>query len=54
MTKQVKRTARPATGRSFLAIIVVATLSALAVMAWTLHFASDAEKRRETSATFRM
>ena len=54
MTKRVKHTARPATGRSFLALIVLATLAALAVMAWTFHFASDAEKRRETPATFRM
>jgi flagellar basal body-associated protein FliL len=54
MTKAANYTARPATGRSFLAIIVVATLSALAVMVWTFHFASDAEKKRGTPATFRM
>jgi hypothetical protein len=54
MTKGVRPTSRPATGRTFVALIVVATLAAVAVMVWTFYFASAARRGRGAPATYRM
>ena len=37
MSQQPNRTPRPATGRSFVIVLVVAALSAAAVTIWTFH-----------------
>lgn len=45
---------RPATGRSFIAVIVVAFVATMVVILWTFHSLSDKQKERAVPATFRM
>jgi hypothetical protein len=45
---------RPATGRSFLFILIVATLATLAVTIWTFHSAGKTPRDGAAAAGFRI
>ena len=45
---------RPATGRSFVIIVVVASVAALGVALWTLHSLAEARPGRDAPAGFHM
>jgi hypothetical protein len=45
---------RPATGRTFIAAIVVAFVATMVVIVWTFHSLSDRQKEHAVPATFRM
>jgi hypothetical protein len=45
---------RPATGRSFLVIVVVASTVSVGVALWTLHSLSNGHRARGTPAAFRL
>jgi|HubBroStandDraft_5_1064220.scaffolds.fasta_scaffold539841_2 hypothetical protein len=45
---------RPATGRTFVAIIVVACLASVLVILWTMHSLSDRQKEHAAPAEFRI
>jgi hypothetical protein len=45
---------RPATGRSFVAAMVVACLATLVVIVWTVYSVSEKQRERPSPATFRM
>ena len=45
---------RPATGRSFVIIVVVASLASVGVALWTLHSLAEARPGRDAPAGFHM
>jgi hypothetical protein len=49
-----KRAERAATGRSFVAVIVVAFVATMVVILWTFHSLSEKQKEHAVPATFRM